>query len=86
MCDLDGFKDVNDALGHQAGDALLREIGCRLRANVSCRCGGGAVGQDEFGLVLRGTRMDVVATAVADRTSVTRARPCQLQPLQHYSE
>jgi diguanylate cyclase (GGDEF)-like protein len=52
MLDLDRFKVVNDTLGHQAGDAVLREVGSLLAANsrggdIACRYGG-----DEFILIL----------------------------------
>ncbi|MCF4128453.1 putative bifunctional diguanylate cyclase/phosphodiesterase [Methylobacterium sp. SyP6R] len=55
LIDLDGFKPVNDAHGHGAGDAVLQEVARRVRdvvgeAGVVARIGG-----DEFGLVLRGT-------------------------------
>ena len=52
--DLDGFKEVNNSFGHPIGDALLREVGMRLRAwtgeaDVVARLGG-----DEFGILLVG--------------------------------
>jgi diguanylate cyclase (GGDEF)-like protein len=52
VMDLDSFKDLNDTLGHQAGDALLRQIGPRLlpvlpEGAVLARLGG-----DEFGVLL----------------------------------
>jgi diguanylate cyclase (GGDEF)-like protein len=49
--DLDGFKLVNDTLGHSAGDRLLREIAARLRATIGPDDAMGRMGGDEFALV-----------------------------------
>lgn len=64
--DLDDFKDVNDHLGHRAGDATLVEVAERLRhytrpLDVCARLGG-----DEFAIVLQGTTTDE-ATLIAQR-------------------
>ena len=67
MLDLDGFKDINDSLGHPAGDALLKEMAVRLKSvlretDVLARFGG-----DEFAIIRIGDedqRIGAVALAV----------------------
>jgi diguanylate cyclase (GGDEF)-like protein/PAS domain S-box-containing protein len=50
--DLDHFKTVNDTLGHQAGDRLLRELAHRMSLNVRGNDVLARIGGDEFGLLL----------------------------------
>ena len=74
FCDLDGFKAVNDSLGHRAGDELLRAVAHRLRSrtredDVVARLGG-----DEFAILLHGADRRS-ARAVADRVLAAFEQP-----------
>lgn len=52
LIDLDGFKGVNDVLGHAAGDAVLRRVADRLRASCNDGCVPARLGGDEFAIVM----------------------------------
>lgn len=57
--DLDGFKDVNDSLGHEAGDEVLRAVAARLVAGVEGQAATiGRLGGDEFAILLPRTGLD----------------------------
>jgi diguanylate cyclase (GGDEF)-like protein/PAS domain S-box-containing protein len=52
MIDLDRFKQVNDTLGHPAGDDLLKQVAERLRLTLDKGCEAGRLGGDEFQVIL----------------------------------
>jgi diguanylate cyclase (GGDEF)-like protein len=72
--DLDGFDEVNDALGYAGGDEVLAEIGKRLREALP-RCAVIArLGSDEFALIITGKNAES-ALFITDTVRQTLARP-----------
>ncbi len=76
--DLDGFKQINDALGHDRGDYVLREMGRRLHANTLDHDITARLGSDEFAVVLRHLREDDDIALVAQRLRESLVRPVDI--------
>ncbi|MCL6562065.1 MAG: diguanylate cyclase [Firmicutes bacterium] len=67
MLDLDGFKSVNDTLGHQAGDRLLQLVAARITSLVRQADRVGRMGGDEFAVLLTGLNRAEELDAIARR-------------------
>jgi diguanylate cyclase (GGDEF)-like protein/PAS domain S-box-containing protein len=79
LIDLDRFKDVNDTLGHHAGDLLLRETGARIRevsreSDLAARLGG-----DEFALLLLNPPSPASGGALAEKLLAALEKPFMLE-------
>jgi diguanylate cyclase (GGDEF)-like protein/PAS domain S-box-containing protein len=76
LLDLDHFKDVNDTLGHSAGDELLREVTTRLKASLRETDVLARLGGDEFAIIQAGeTDQRQAASTLADRITDIIAKP-----------
>ncbi|MEH2490148.1 EAL domain-containing protein [Bradyrhizobium sp. AZCC 2230] len=78
MLDLDRFKEVNDTLGHPAGDALLRAVAARLRDCTTETALIARLGGDEFAVIDYVTSPAVEAAALAERIRKALCEPFDL--------
>ena len=67
--DLDGFKDVNDTLGHGVGDQLLQAVTARLAATMRESDSIGRLGGDEFVVLVDGSTMDAAPELIAEQAA-----------------
>jgi diguanylate cyclase (GGDEF)-like protein len=75
FADLDDFKNINDTVGHVAGDALLKAVGLRLRAVMRPQDKVARLGGDEFTIIVEGPAGQQDITAMAERIIATLAQP-----------
>jgi len=76
--DLDGFKYVNDGLGHAVGDGILRGVARRLKSCVGELGSVARVGGDEFAILLRRAESESEITAFAERVLTAVGKPLPL--------
>ncbi len=82
LADLDGFKEVNDSLGHHAGDEVLRSVTSRILAEAAI--GGNVIGRlggDEFAVLLPETRVEA-ASELAARLRRALSLPVEVEGTQ----
>jgi diguanylate cyclase (GGDEF)-like protein len=79
LLDLDGFKQINDTLGHEAGDMVLIEVGRRLRAGLGEALAIARVGNDEYALLQSRCEGQAGALETAARVRSTMEEPVALE-------
>ncbi len=82
--DLDDFKTINDSLGHAAGDALLAEVGERLKQCLRAADTAARLGGDEFAILLEDGGEGIMAVDVADRVMQMLEAPFALEGKEVY--
>ena len=76
--DLDGFKPVNESLGHHIGDLMLREIAARLKRFARPDDRVAHLGGDEFLMLIRGNPSAEDAGVFAERLQGPIGEPCRM--------
>jgi diguanylate cyclase (GGDEF)-like protein/PAS domain S-box-containing protein len=79
LLDLDNFKNINDSLGHDSGDALLTLIAERLQLCVRASDTVARLGGDEFAIILPGISSSLAASHVAEKIINTLKQPIVLK-------
>lgn len=77
--DLDHFKEVNDGLGHAAGDMLLKEAASRMKTSLRSSDTVGRIGGDEFVFFLPGVADRDAALGAAEKIRAALERPFELE-------
>lgn len=83
--DLDHFKNVNDSLGHDAGDALLVEVGARLRSRVRASDTIARLGGDEFVVLLEDVAPEWLGADVGEALLAAMREPIMVDGRELYT-
>lgn len=78
LIDLDQFKEINEGLGHEKGDALLVEVASRIAACVPVSATLARLGGDEFALILDDATDPAAVSGIAKKINALLAQPCRL--------
>jgi diguanylate cyclase (GGDEF)-like protein len=81
LIDLDGFKPINDAHGHPAGDHILRQVASRLAKAMDGRGSAARIGGDEFAILCNGVGARDEAVALGQEIKALFATPFDVSPL-----
>lgn len=76
--DLDRFKTINDSLGHDAGDVLLKTVGERLSHCIRAGDVAARIGGDEFAIILHDIASVVAISSIAEKVIATVQQPLTL--------
>jgi diguanylate cyclase (GGDEF)-like protein/PAS domain S-box-containing protein len=77
--DLDDFKNVNDSLGHAAGDEVLRELGRRLEDCMRTTDTAARLGGDEFAILIHDAETELQSVEIAHRVMAALEAPVALE-------
>ena len=81
LIDIDGFKEINDALGHEHGDAVLREVAARLDSSMRPTDVVARLGGDEFAILMPDVPSGEAALVLAERLRARLRQPLPLEAL-----
>lgn len=79
LLDIDHFKDINDQLGHEIGDAVIEEFGKRLSQSISGQDIAARLGGDEFVLLLPDIKTEEQARNIANKIQLAMRNTWQIE-------
>ena len=82
--DLDNFKNLNDSLGHQGGDELLKEVANRLKSRLRKEDSLGRLGRDEFIVMLSNSSHEDEAAKLAQNIAKIMEPPFYVKGVELY--